>query len=81
MDKNQECRANRNELGSIFKPQINLSIFNKHHVTKSSCFSTGTEYEGNYINDKRHGHGIFKMADGSVFEVSLISIVCFLLTP
>lgn len=40
-----------------------------------SIFSSGTEYEGNYINDKRHGHGIFKMVDGSVFEVSDCQVV------
>ena len=32
-------------------------------------FSTGDEYNGGWINDKKHGHGMMKYKDGSEYVV------------
>ena len=32
-------------------------------------FSTGDEYNGGWINNKKHGHGVMKYKDGSEYVV------------
>jgi len=34
------------------------------------CYSDGSVYEGGYVNGKRHGHGVYELPDGTVFDVS-----------
>ena len=30
------------------------------------------QYEGNWVNGKKHGHGVFTMGDGSSYEGSFV---------
>ena len=37
-----------------------------------SAYSNGDSYEGDWVNGLRHGHGLLRCTDGTVYEVSII---------
>ena len=46
-----------------------LALFYHVNSINKFIFSTGDEYNGGWINDKKHGHGVMKYQDGSEYVV------------
>ena len=55
-----------------FNITCNLNDFIRYVAKKYDfvTFSNGDRYDGDWVNDLRQGHGEFKMADGTVYDVS-----------
>lgn len=39
--------------------------------TNGLSFSNGDQYEGDWVMNKRHGHGMLRCADGTMYDVSV----------
>jgi len=39
-------------------------------MINQTCFSNGDRYDGDWVNDKRQGHGEARLSEGTVYDVS-----------
>lgn len=49
-------------------PVVNL------YICSSSILSNGDHYEGDWVAGNRHGQGILRCTDGTIYDVSLHTV-------